>query len=241
MLPFVFLALGAEAVYAGAALAVALLLAFQLRLARRQEATAEVVRRLQKAHREGTLDARSRLEEASKALERLEETVAPRLEGLEPHLADVGSRLDEVEGRVEAIAPGIEGAEARWGAAEESLQDARAQLGRAEETARGLAERFGELEEALRDARTRVSRLEEGLDRARAGLEARVDALDARVEGIGAASAEVSRAARRAGTDARASGEVRGPGPRTLLLLAVLLGALVVLFRCGRSGGADWF
>lgn len=176
-----FLAAGPEWLLLAAGLAVALLLFLQVRIQQRFRAIDDEVQRLKRAHRDGTLDARSRLEEASKALESLEESVMPKLASLEPHLADVGSRLDELEERVAALVPALEAAGRRETEASEVLSDARTRLERTEEVARDVGEKLGVLEEGLRDARDRLQTAERGLDHLRTSVDERVEAIESRL------------------------------------------------------------
>jgi len=201
------LAAAQELVYLGAALAVALLLVFQLRLAQRFKVVEHEVERLKRAHRDGTLDARSRLEEASKALEALEEAVTPKLASLEPHLADVGARLDELEERVAALVPALEAAGRRETESSEVLADARTRLEQAEEVARDVSERFGVLEEGLRDARDRMRQAERGIEHLRTSVDERVEAVERRLSETVVVGASTGREGRRAAVAPDASSD----------------------------------
>ena len=192
------LAAAQELVFLGAALAVALLLAFQLRLAQRFRTLDLEVQRLNKAHKDGTLDARSRLEEATKSLEALEESVTPKLAALEPHLFDAAARLDELEERVAALAPALEAAGRREAQSSEVLEDARSRLEQAEAEARTVGERFGVVEEGVRDAANRLEQAEGGLDRLRSTLDERLDELVRRVGALESVPASAPREPTRA-------------------------------------------
>ena len=94
------LALAAEIVYLGFAVAVALLLAFQLRLMRRFTAGEEAVRRVDKTQREAAADARARAEETTKDFEALTGTVRPKLGEMEGRLEDLGGRIEALAAQV---------------------------------------------------------------------------------------------------------------------------------------------
>lgn len=175
------LAAAQELVFLGAALAVALLLVIQLRISKRFRVLELEVERLKKAHKDGSLDARSRVEDATRALEALEESVAPKLAAFEPHLLEVGARVDELTAQVAPLVPALEAAGRRETEASEVLADAQTRLEQAEESARAVADRFGVMEEGVRDAQGRLEQTEHGLDRLRTAFDERLNDLDHRV------------------------------------------------------------
>lgn len=179
-----FLAGATELVYVGAAIAVLLLLIFQLRLMQRFRTLDLEVERLKKAHKDGTLDARSRVEEATQALEALEEKVAPRLEGIEPKLDQAELRLDEMGREVEALRPlvaQVEEAKAAGRGAADFVADAKGRVEKAEALAEAVSTRIGALEEGLTEARGRFSELEDGLTHVREAAARRLDEIEGEV------------------------------------------------------------
>jgi predicted nucleic acid-binding Zn-ribbon protein len=203
----IVIAAGIEMLLIGGAVAIALLLIVMIRTTQRYRMLDLEVQRLRKAHHDGTLDARSRLEDASKALEALEESVGPRIEAIEPHLADVGSRLDEVEERLGALVPALEAAGRRESEVQEVLDEAHGHLERAAETAREVGERFGTVEEEVRDLRTRLEEAERGLERMRAVTDERFETLD---RDRSPETASVVHATTREATGASTGGEEDG-------------------------------
>ena len=98
------LALAAELVYVGFAVAVTLLLTFQPRLMRRFTAGEEAVRRVDKTQREAAADARARAEETTKDFEALTGTVRPKLGEMEGRLEDLGGRIEALAAQVAGVA-----------------------------------------------------------------------------------------------------------------------------------------
>jgi hypothetical protein len=150
------------------AVALVLLLVFQIRLLRRVDVLDGALVRVEKAQRDGALDARARLDEAARSLVGIEERVQSETGSLAPRIETVSGRVAELERRLEAIAPGV--------------LSATTQSGRAEEQARTAAERAAAAERMAAEARS-----------APPALSSRLDQLDRRVREAESRLADLAR------------------------------------------------
>ena len=220
-------------------LALALLVLIYWRTAQRYQGLQDEVERLRVVQRDMSSDVRARLEEGAKTWEHVEREMRPRLEQLEPSVADLSAALQENlpalnEARARPVA--VEGRIARAEA------DLRAALEGGEERAEERAERIEQAVRTLRNA----------ADERLAELSARVAQLETPPEPVPADEPDIDfdvvaegapetdeEAALAAATDAEATyGSSRGtPAPdrsgkggRWVVILLALVTGLALVF-----------
>ena len=146
-------------------LALVLLVIIYWRTAQRYEALKADVDRMQVVQRDMTTDVRSRLEEGARGWDRVESELTPRLDRLEPSLADLSATLDENLPALTEARARLEKLEAEFEAVEADLRSAHAS------GAQEAIERAGRIEAAVRTLRNAA-------DERLADLSARITALE---------------------------------------------------------------
>lgn len=129
--------------------ALALLVLIYWRTAQRYEGLRDEVDRLQVVQRDMSSDVRTRLEEGEKVLDHVEHEIRPRLERLEPSVADLSSTLQE---NLPTLTEARERLEAMEGRVAEAEAEVRAALSTGKEKAEARSERIENAVRTLRNA-----------------------------------------------------------------------------------------
>jgi chromosome segregation ATPase len=157
---------------------VGLLVAVLLRMGARFDAMRAEVERLRVVQRDMSSDVRARLEEGARSWESVDSEVRPRLDQLEPSVADLSASLDEHLPALATAHKRLEEVEARTAEAEARTAETEARVVRALETgSEEEEERFERLEAAVRTLRNAA-------DERLADLAARVSTLESRSEEV---------------------------------------------------------
>jgi len=207
--------------------ALALLVVIYWRAARRTEALQGDLKRLQVLQRDMSSDVRSRLEEGARSWNAVERDLLPRLDAIEPSLADLSAALEE-------NLPTLAKSGARLERLEGKLAQMEADLGSARQESGEAAGQAECLEAALRSLRN-------GVEERLADLSARLQALEAPIfeaapdgpDPAMAPAAEIPVSAAPLGgrgTPAPQRGTPRAHGGRWIALILALLTGLVLVF-----------
>jgi len=198
---------------------VGLLIAILVRLGARYEAMKAELDRLRVVQRDMATDVRARLDEGVRTWESVEAEMRPRLEQLEPSVADLSAALEE-------NLPALSEARARLEEVEARVSATEARVFTALETGtQDHEERFERIEAAVRTLR-------DAADERLAELATRVGTLEARA----AAATEEPATAVAAAASGAAAGRGREGHPRrshggrwALLVLLLAAGAVIAL------------
>ncbi len=197
---------------------VVLLLVVIFRLGTRLDGVRAEVERLRVVHRDMSSDVRTRLEEGARSWASLDTDLRPRLEQLEPAVADLGAALDENLPALSDARGRLEGVEQRVAAACERLDIALASDTQEQE------QRFERIEEAVRTLRHAADeRLADLGDRLRALEDMRESPRETSAGGVPRARS------RGTGSAVGSSHPRRARGRWLLVMLLVALGVALAL------------
>lgn len=160
----------------GAAFALVLLLIFQVRLARKHEAIEASVERMAKAQKQTAVDARTRMDEVTRAVDRLAEELQPKLGQVELGVTKLSERLDGFERQVDALHPQTEEAARRVKHLEASTDAVHLKAEAAEKLVQNHRTRVDAVNTGLKQLDERVASLASELSDTRKGMEAAKEA-----------------------------------------------------------------